>query len=55
MDLSAIRKLAETLASFTVRVGGIWQTLRARIEKWAPLGYQDATGFHVGIEEQSQD
>jgi hypothetical protein len=54
MNLSAIRKRPGALACFAMFVAGIWHNLLARVRKWAPLGYEDETGFHLGLE-KSQD
>ena len=35
---------------FTFLFAGILVKLRAAMEKHAPLGYEDETGFHLGLE-----
>jgi hypothetical protein len=55
MNLSAIRKLPGALASLMMFLAGTWQNLRARIQKWVPMGYEDETGFHFSTENPSQD
>lgn len=43
---AAAKKFAIILAFF----GRLSQSIRSRAEKWAPIGYQDDKGFHLGDE-----
>ena len=43
-------KLSLSVIIGTILFGGIIAKLRSKMEKLAPLGYQDENGFHFGVE-----
>jgi hypothetical protein len=38
------------MVAMTLNSGGLRARLRAAMERLAPVGYQDETGFHYGIQ-----
>ncbi len=52
MNLSVFKKRPGAIATARILWVAIWQNLQARLKEWAPVGYQNETGFHLGIEDR---
>ena len=51
---SMTNKTSFYVMAFTVLFAAIAAKLRAAYEKQVPVGYQDETGFHFGVEQSRQ-
>lgn len=50
MNLSVTRKRPGTVGVIAMFFAGIRLGILLRIKKWAPMGFQDESGFHLGNE-----